>query len=310
MTAAVLRRRPSHSLLAAILLVAFTASWGSTFFMIRDVVQVIPAADFLAVRFAIASALLTVLFWRPLRALTSREWRIGIGLGVLYGAAQILQTQGLAHTAASRSGFITGMYVVLTPLFAAVLLRARLPVTTWLAVLLAITGLGVLSLGPGAGDGIGVGEVLTLIAAGFYALHIVGLGRVARTDLAAGLSVVQIYTITVITTIAALPGGITVPQSGSHWAAVLYMAIVAGAGAMWAQSWAQSHLTATRAAIIMTMEPVFAAGFAVLFGGESPTWRMLLGGALVLAAMYVVELRPGRREPDVPVESLHHDPAA
>jgi drug/metabolite transporter (DMT)-like permease len=89
------------------------------------------------------------------------------------------------------------------------------------------------------------------------------------------------------------------------------MALIAGAVALWAQTWAQSHLPATRAAIVMTMEPVFAALFAVVFGGESLTARMLVGGALVLTAMYVVELA-GRRseasaEQDRPAELLHHE---
>ena len=93
---------------------------------------------------------------------------------------------------------------------------------------------------------------------------------------------------------------------------MLYMALVAGAFALWAQTWAQAHVTATRAAITMAMEPVFAALFAVLFGGESLTGRMLVGGALVLVATYLVELRPRRRPEataleDPPAEALHHE---
>jgi drug/metabolite transporter (DMT)-like permease len=110
---------------------------------------------------------------------------------------------------------------------------------------------------------------------------------------------------------AAAPGGIELPQAAGVWASVLYMALVAGAVAIWAQTWAQSHLSATRAAIVMTLEPVFAAGFAVALGGESLTVRMILGGAMVLAAMYTVELI-GRRtdasaEQDPPNELLHHE---
>ena len=106
---------------------------------------------------------------------------------------------------------------------------------------------------------------------------------------------------------------IFVPSSGGQWTSLLYMALVAGALALWAQTWAQSHLPATRAAIVMTMEPVFAAFFAVLFGGESLTARMLLGGALVLSAMYTVELLGRRRSPgasaqdEPPAELLHHE---
>jgi drug/metabolite transporter (DMT)-like permease len=117
--------------------------------------------------------------------------------------------------------------------------------------------------------------------------------------------------IAAVSLVAAAPGGIDLPQGAGTWASVLYMALMAGAVAIWGQTWAQSHLTATRAAIVMTLEPVFAAVFAVALGGESMTVRMLFGGAMVLAAMYTVELI-GRRadltaEQSPPAELLHHE---
>jgi EamA-like transporter family. len=294
--------------MATLLLVAITAIWGSTFFLIRDVVQEMPPADFLAVRFTIAAVAMMAVFWRPMLALNKREIQIGVGLGIVYAVAQILQTVGLAHTTASRSGFITGTYVVLTPIFTAVLLRDHIPRSTWFAVLMATAGLATLSLN---GFGFGFGESVTLIAAAIYALHIIGLGRYSSPASAAGLSTVQMVVIAVVSLVAAAPGGVELPKGAGGWASVLYMALMAGAVAIWAQTWAQSHLTATRAAIVMTLEPVFAAGFAVALGGESMTFRMLLGGAMVLAAMYTVELI-GRRadvtaEQDPPAELLHHE---
>ncbi len=296
--------------LATLLLVGITAVWGSTFFLIRDVVQVLAPTDFLAVRFTIAAAAMVAVFWRPMLALSTRELKIGVGLGTLYAVAQILQTVGLAHTEASRSGFITGTYVVLTPIFAAALLRERIPASTWVAVLMATAGLATLSLN-GFGGGFGFGEGVTLLAAAIYALHIIGLGRYSSPSAAAGLSAVQMVVIAAVTLVAATPGGIELPTGRSAWTSVLYMALVAGAVAIWAQTWAQSHLSATRAAIVMTLEPVFAAGFAVALGGESLTGRMLLGGAMVLAAMYTVELIGHRADvaadQDPPSELLHHE---
>ena len=285
-----------------------TAIWGSTFFLIRDLVVQISPADFLAVRFTIAAVAVLAVFWRPMLALSRREIQVGVGLGIVYAVAQFLQTIGLAHTEATRSGFITGTYVVLTPLLTAVLLREHVPRSTWAAVLLATAGLATLSLN---GFGFGLGESVTLIAAVFYALHIIGLGRYSSAASAAGLSAVQLVVIAVVSLIAAAPGGIELPHDAGAWTAVLYMALMAGAVAIWAQTWAQSHLPATRAAIVMTLEPVFAAGFAVGLGGESLTARMILGGAMVLAAMYTVELI-GRRTDlsalqDPPVELLHHE---
>jgi drug/metabolite transporter (DMT)-like permease len=290
--------------LATLLLVLLTAVWGSTFFLIRDLVEHVPPLDFLAVRFTIAAAIMLVLFWRHVRALTGRQLAAGAGLGVLYGLAQVFQTQGLASTPASVSGFITGTYVVLTPVLTAVLLRERVAGSTWAAVGLATAGLALLSLN---GFSIGVGEAVTLLAAVCYALHIVGLGRYSAHEIAIGLSVVQMAVIAVLCTVGALPGGVALPASPGQWASVLYMVVFASILALWAQTWAQAYLPATRAAIVMTLEPVFAAFFAVTLGGESATVRMLLGGALVVAAMYAVELLARRRPGELPVEVLHHE---
>ena len=280
------------TLLASLLLLSVTASWGSTFFLIRDLLDRVPTLDFLAVRFSIAAVLLVAVAPPALGRLSPASRRHAVVLGGLYGVAQILQTAGLAHTAASVSGFITGMYVVATPLFAAVLLRTRINALTWAAVALATAGLGVLTLD---GFSVGYGEAITLVAALLYALHIVGLGAWSRPEEAMGMSIVQIIVIAAICLVASAPDGIVLPGTGRDWLSVLYMAAVAGAFALVAQTWAQAHLAATRCAIIMSMEPVFAAVFAVLLGGESATVRMLGGGALVLTAMLVVELVPRRK---------------
>jgi drug/metabolite transporter (DMT)-like permease len=213
-------------------------------------------------------------------------------LGLLYGVAQILQTAGLAHTSASVSGFITGMYVVATPLLAALLLRTRITALTWAAVLLATAGLGVLTLD---GLSVGYGEAITLVAAVLYALHIVGLGAWANPSEALGMSIVQLVVIAMVCLLCTAPDGIVLPDNTRDWASVVYMALIAGALALVGQTWAQAHLPPTRSAIIMSMEPVFAAAFAVSLGGESPTARMVLGGLLVLGAMLVVEAGPRRK---------------
>ncbi len=295
--------------LATILLVLVTATWGSTFFLIKDLVVTVPPTDFLAVRFSMAALAMVAIFHQHVLALTRRDLRLGVVLGLLYGSAQVLQTMGLQHTDASISGFITGTYVILTPVFGALLLRDRITPMAWFAVALATIGLGVLSL---RGFAVGTGELQTLVAAGIYALHIVALGRWSTSRSAVGLASLQAAVIALVCLAAALPDGITLPQGPGQWASMVYMALVAGAFALWSQTWAQAHLTATRAAIVMALEPVFAAAFAVLFGGENLTGRMLLGGALVIAATYLVELRPGRPAEHSaldhpPVEALHHE---
>jgi drug/metabolite transporter (DMT)-like permease len=285
-----MRTRPV-ALLATLALLAVTACWGSTFFLIKDLLDRVPVLDFLAVRFGLATLTLAALSRGALRRLSRSTVRQAVVLGLLYGLAQILQTAGLAHTPASVSGFVTGMYVICTPLFAAPLLRQPIGASTWGAALLALAGLGVLTL---SGLSVGYGEALTFVAAMLYALHIVGLGAWSRPGDAMGMTVVQLAVITVVCLVATAPDGLVLPSSAADWASVLYMAVFAAGLALAAQTWAQAHLAPTRSAIIMSMEPVFAALFAVLLGGEDPTVRMLVGGSMVLAAMLVVEVAPRR----------------
>ena len=244
---------PSESrrltLLATAALLAVTACWGSTFFLIHDLLERVPTLDFLAIRFAIASVTLVLLAPKALGRLTRDSRRQAVVLGCLYGVAQILQTAGLATTPASISGFITGMYVVATPIFAALLLRSRIGVMTWVAVALAMAGLGVLTL---SGFSIGYGEALIFVAAMIYALHIVGLGAWSQPGQALGMATVQLIVITVICLVCTAPNGLVLPDRTSDWVSILYMAVFAGAGAMIGQTWAQAHLPPTRAAIIMS----------------------------------------------------------
>ncbi|MEQ4522517.1 DMT family transporter [Nocardioides kribbensis] len=292
--------RPAHdasgadrrtTLLATAALLAMTACWGSTFFLIKDLLERVPTLDFLAVRFTIAGLVMLLVAPRAVARLSAESRRHAAVLGLVYGAAQILQTAGLAHTPASVSGFITGMYVVLTPVLAALLLRTRTSPVTWAAVALATAGLGVLTLD---GLSIGYGESITLVSAVLYALHIVGLGAWSDARQALGMSIVQLLVIAAVCLVATAPDGVVLPATTGDWVSVVYMALFAGALALLGQTWAQAHLAPTRSAIIMSMEPVFAAFFAVLLGGEGLTLRMLGGGAMVLAAMLVVELVPRR----------------
>jgi drug/metabolite transporter (DMT)-like permease len=289
--------------LATLGLLAMTAVWGSTFVLIKDVVGRMPVADFLAVRFVIAALTMLLLFARPVLRLGRGQIARGLLLGVVYGIGQLLQTWGLSLIAPSVSGFATGMYVMFTPILAMLLLRQRMAGVVWLAVALSTAGLALLSLN---GVSVDLGVWLTLASAALYALHIVGLGQWSRQGEAFGMSAVQMMAIAAVCLLATAPHGPLLPPDPKAWLAVLYMALVAGAGAMLMQTWAQSHLPAARAAIVMTTEPVFAAAFAVALGSDVLSWRMVVGGGLILVAMYLVELMP-RRGSELPSEAVHHE---
>lgn len=281
--------------LATLAVLTITAIWGSTFFIIKDAVDRMEPIDFLAIRFTIAAALIALVLWPRLRRLPAGGWRAGLGLGVLYGLAQIAQTYGLKHTSASVSGFITGTYVVLTPIILWLFLKVRLSAQAWVAVALACLGLGVLTLtGPAA---MGWGEWLTLLGAFFYALHIVVLERFAPQWDALALTAVQLAGVALTCLVAAVPGGVHLSADPVAWRAIAYTVLVAGIATMLLQTWAQRHLSATRTALMMTFEPVFASLFAIALGGEHLSARLLIGGGVILAATVL----GARSTPQTPV---------
>ncbi len=303
--------RISRSGAALLGLLIVAAAWGSSFPLTKALLDRMDPLNFLAIRFCLAAGLMIVIFFPSLRKLPRRSVVRGLWLGLAYGIAQILQTIGLQNTPASTSGFITGAYVVLTPLSAAVLLHARIAPRVWLGAVIATVGLGVLGLN---GFSLGGGEAITLASALVYAVHIVALSAWSKAEESLGLATVQIVVTAMVSLLAALivNGTVTLPTSGFDWLAIIYLAVVAGAVAMIVQSWAQAHLAPSKAALTMATEPAWAALFAVMFLAEPVTWRMAAGGALMLAAMVLAESTPAKSRPETsPAETspVHTSPA-
>ena len=278
----------SSAILASMALVAVCAVWGSTFLIVQNAVSRMPVMDFLAVRFTVAVAVMFALRPTCLRGMTPQGLRRGVGLGVVLGAGYITQTYGLRFASATVSGFITGMFVVLTPVISWLILGKKVNRNTILAVVLATVGLALLSL---HGWSVGAGELLTLACAVFFAVHIVGLGEWSAKYDAYGFALLQITTVAVIALLAALPGGIKLPPDASTWGTVGITAVFATAAAFLVQTWTQSLVPAVTAAIIMTMEPVFAGIFGVLFGKNQLTVQIIFGAVCVLTAMLMVALK-------------------
>jgi drug/metabolite transporter (DMT)-like permease len=218
-------RRTSAGILA---LVGVTAVWGSTFPLSKDLLTRVPVTDYLALRFLVAAAAIAVARPGTLRRIDGRVLRAGIGLGLCYSAGQTLQFFGLPHTAATVSAFVVSMYVVVTPLLGAVLLRARPGGWSLVATGLAAAGVATMSL---RGWSLGFGEALTLAAAVLYALHILGLSRWSTARTAYPLTFVQLLTIGLSLLAAAASDGVHVPGPGDL-AGFLYLSVIAGAGAM------------------------------------------------------------------------------
>jgi len=273
--------------LAIVALLTVTVVWGSTFVVIKDAIGRMPAMDFLAVRFTLAAAVLIALRPTAVRQVDRGTLRDGSALGLVLGLAYIAQTLGLDRTSPAVSGFLTGLFVVLTPLLAALALRRRPSPAVWLAVAMATAGLALISL---RGVGVGLGEALTLLCAVGFSVHILGLGEwTHRHDLWA-LAIVQLVVAATVSAVAAAPGGLSVPPDTESWGAVVLTGVFATAAAYAVQTWAQRRLPPTRVALILTMEPVFAGVFAIWLADEPLTWQLAVGGLAIVAAMYVAEL--------------------
>jgi drug/metabolite transporter (DMT)-like permease len=278
----------SSSTLALIALTVVTAVWGSTFLVVRDAVSRMPVMDFIAIRFSAAALVMFAIRPNCLKGVTRKELMHAVVLGLVLGMGYVTQTWGLVYASATVSGFITGMFVVFTPVVSYVLLKRRTDRKTWFSVILATIGLGLLSLN---GWSVGFGELLTLFCALFFALQIVGLGEWSSKYEPFGFALLQIATVAVISLIVAVPDGLTLPPDLTIWGTVVLTAVFATAAAFFVQTWAQSLVSPARTAVVMTMEPVFSGLFAVLIGGDALTWWIAGGGACVLAAMFIVQLR-------------------
>jgi len=205
----------------------------------------------------------------------------------LLGTGYIFQTFGLTLTTVAKTGFITGLYAVFTPLIAAAFFKHHISKVQWFAVVLASIGMGVLSL---HGFTIGLGELLVLFGALFFALHIIGLSRWSPDRDPYALTMIQMATVGVLALLCSFKSGFHAPHDRGVWVLVIYSAIAASAFAFIVQTWAQSFMSATSVGIVLTMEYIFAAIFGIILVHELLTWRVVIGGICMMAGLYLVIL--------------------
>jgi len=269
-------------------LLAVSASWGMAFVVMKDPIEKQGVNSFLFTRFLVAVLAMLAIQPSVLPRISPEILRKGFIAGLFLGAGYVLQTLGLARAGAAITGFITGLYVVATPLIAALILKVRITRFTWACVALATAGLALLSL---KGWSLGYGEFLVFLCAIAFAAHIVTLSRWSNGLDVYALTIVQLTTCALMTGALSLTEGFDLPVNTSGWLVVFYTAIICTALAFIVQTWSQAHMSATKVAVILTMEVVFAALFAVLFGGESLTLKALFGGVMVLTAMFMIVLK-------------------
>ena len=281
----------SHALkmrLAPWALLLVSASWGLAFVVMKDAIERQSVNSFLFTRFLVAVIAMFLLKPTVIQSINREVLRKGFIAGLFLAAGYILQTLGLALTGAAVTGFITGLYVVATPVIAALVLRVRITAFTWGCVLLATVGLALLSL---KGWNLGYGEFLVFLCAIAFAAHIIALSKWSNGLDVYAMTIVQLTTCALATGVISLVQGYEAPPDSNGWYVVLFTAIICTAVAFVVQTWSQAHMSATKVAVILTMEVVFAALFAVVFGGESLSLRTLFGGVLVFAAMFMIVLK-------------------
>lgn len=292
---------------AAIALLSVAAAWGGAFVWMKDAIERQPFYDFLAIRFTLAVAVMVIAKPTFFKKIDKKFLRDGLILGFILALAYVTQTIGLETSTAAITGFFTGLYVVLTPLLAWIMLKQKLAKKIALGVALATLGLGLITI---SGLGFDWGTFNLLLCAILFALHIIGLSVWSPGRDTYALTLLQLFMVGLVNWGFALVDGYQPPPDAGVWGAVIFTAVFATAIAFAVQTWAQAHMDASRVAIVLTMEIVFAALFAVLAGQEVLSWQTLVGGALMFCAMLIVEWPSRRKTNDseaiAPLEPMVH----
>jgi drug/metabolite transporter (DMT)-like permease len=296
-----------------------TVIWGSTFSVSRGVLDHWPPLTYLAVRMPLAALVFAALFPRHVFKATRAAWRAGGALGALIGVGFVLQTTGLLYTTPAKSAFITGITTPLVPVVAYAVWRARPSRENLVGIVLASIG-GALILAPAEAGGFNRGDLITLSTTLLFAAHITLMSLYARRFDVRQLSALQIVTAAALILAAwvalrayaawagagALPPGLARETFAPDWEApvgwhLAYLATVSTVGVFLLWTWGQARMSATHAAVIFSLEPVFATAFAVLLRG-SAEWtgpRATVGALLVLAGVIVSELKWGSEGKEV-----------
>jgi drug/metabolite transporter (DMT)-like permease len=276
--------------------------WGTTFVVVKQALVEISTVYFLAVRFALASACMLLLFSGAFRNMPARAIRSGFRGGAVAGIflwlGYMLQSFGLKYTGAGKSGFLTGLYIVLVPLISAAIFRRR--PQAWEVVGIAAATFGMVLLTLPSIDGkfhVNRGDLLTLGCAVAFAFHLLLVGHYSQRERFEAVALGQIVCAALLSTIS-----LAVEPPKAAWSVMVVFAIVltavfATALAFALQTWGQQYTSATRTALIFALEPVIALATAVLIGGERLTLAAVLGSGLILAGILAVELKPAVLKP-------------
>ena len=269
-------------------LLSVAAAWGFAFVVMKDAIERQSVNNFLFTRFSLAVIVMLIIRPQTVKHFNKDLLQRGSLAGVFLGLGYIAQTLGLERTGAAITGFITGLYVVLTPVLAWLVLKEKITRFVWLCIMVATVGLGLLSI---RGFSVGIGEMYVLASALLFAAHIIALSKWSSGRDVYAMTVIQLTMCAILAGLASAVEGYSLPPDRGVWSVVIFTAVFATAVAFIVQTWSQAHMSATKVAVILTMEVVFAALFAILLGGERLTLQTAIGGILVVVAMYLIVLK-------------------
>lgn len=290
----------SHALkmkIAPWALLTVAASWGLAFVVMKDPIEKQNVNSFLFTRFTLAVLVMVAIKPSVLKAINREILTKGFLAGLFLGSGYIFQTLGLKLVGAAITGFVTGLYVVATPLIALIVLRHRINAFTWICVAIATVGLGLLSI---SGWSMGSGELLVLVSAIAFGAHIVALSQWSNGLDTYAMTVIQLSACAVLTGAISLGQGYVAPVNTSGWLVVIYTAVACTAIAFLVQTWSQAHIAPTIVAVILTTEVVFSALFALLFTDETLNLQKSVGGLLIIAAMIAIVAKGESESVDSP----------
>ena len=293
----------SKTRLAVIALLGVGFTWGAAFVLMKDAIEQQPYMDFLATRFTIAA--LAMILLRPFVALKMQagDLKYGALIGVVLAFGYITQTIGLELTTAATSGFLTGLYVVFTPLIAWLFVKYKISGRVAIGVLFSIFGLAIFS---GAAQSVEfqVGQIWLVVCAVLYAIHILLLGKYGQGRNSYRFAMLQIAFVAIVTWGFAIVDGYQPPPNFEVWFAILFTALLSTVMAFWIQTWAQTLLDPARVALLITSEVIWTAVLAIGMGQEPLTLAIVVGGGMMLTAMLIVEWPSKNQEPLVQTQ-LH-----
>lgn len=278
----------NKSLLANLGLILAAMLWGTSFPFVKIILDVASPMYVMAIRYTIAAVVLVAVFWKKLKGLKPSVLKSGALIGAVLFISNALQTVGCNYTTAGKTAFITTLYVVMTPFICWLFYKKRPTGISVLAALLALIGIGILSLSDDLT--VNIGDFLVFLCGIMYAVHIALLAESLTTEDPAQLVVLQIAVNALLSWICAplFHGSLDFAAIGvASWMTFIYLALFCTVAAFMLQNFCTKYTTASTSALLCSLESVFGVVFSIIILGEQPTPRMFIGFAVVFVAIVI-----------------------